>query len=601
MTKTKYPSKPVAISFMVNYDYEKERLAKLGMQIPPEQQWYRDQVARLQAICLKYNMGALTKEHDQDFKLDDVKDGFLLDIDGNKVPDSYHYHGFLIAHLRTQQRLTWWRKLLESYGIHISKFNVKSQKYSNLRGLSTSGDAIFRTLAYYCHYTPQARKVGKTLYDPDTVAMINMEGFFKTSSQAESRKKYRAICEKFGEEPIKKSPDEIERFFITQRKEIDAGKSLLDIEAEYKQELGDDYPAYEAKYLKALQVGYGEYIKALGSQLTQHDRDFNFIHIFGPGGVGKSQLAKALAPFLAGDDMRVHTASTQGKKKTPDFLSTYQNELVSLVHEMNPASFSVEEFESFADPHIYPTISSRNKDKPYFSRAVISANATSPDKWLYSLYYWDKLYGDKGSAYFVKDEDTFPQTYNSFYEKLEKDSEYAEKFRLSQAEDFLDEWYQLIRRLGYIIKLAPMPKAMAPHGAVAMIYKLKPYRQDQFPTYENGFSSKNEKDREAANTAFKNDFDFWHHFDIVSKGISLSCPDVTNRTAILEFAKKVYMVLVQTGLHPAKGLPKLIPLEELQKRYARPLVSLESKLEVIPAKKVTWPETDGPFKPIQED
>ncbi|MDE7055812.1 MAG: hypothetical protein K2O64_00990 [Lactobacillus sp.] len=596
----KYPQRPIMVSFMVNYNYEKERLKKEGKQILPPLQWYHDQVSKIQKLCLAQNMGSIEQVHDQDFKLDEFKETFLLDAQGNKIPDSYHYHGLLISYAKTQRRLNAWAELLETFGVHISKVNAKNQLKSNIRGISNTRDAITRTMAYYCHYTPQARKMGKTLYDPDTVAMINMEPFFNTKSQAESRAKYRAICEKFGQEPIKKTSDEIEKFFITQRKEIDEGKSLLDIEAEYKQALGDDYPAYEAKYLKALQVGYGEYIKALGSQLTQHDRDFNFIHIFGPGGVGKSQLAKALAPFLAGDDMRIHTASTQGKKKTPDFLSTYQNELVSLVHELKPTSFSVEDFESFADPHIYPTISSRNKDKPYFARAVISAQATSPDKWLYSLYYWDKLYGDKGSAYFAKDEDKFPQTYNSFYEKLEEDFEFAEKFRLAQAEDFLDEWYQLIRRFAYVIRLAPMPKAMASHGAVATIYKLKPYRQDQFPTYESGFNSKNKKDREAANVAFKNDFDFWSHFDVVSQGISLSCPDVTDSTHILEFAKKVYTVLVQTGLHPVSGLPKLIPLEELQKKYARPLVPC-GKPEVVSAKKVKWPETDGPFKPIQED
>lgn len=592
----KYPQQSTIVTFQVNYDYEKERLRRLGQTIAPAEQWYYQQAQKLKKLVYEQNMAGLMEAHTADFRRDS-SGNFLLDGYGSRVPEPIHYHGILSSYGGFRARPTAWAKLLEDYGIHISKVNATRQQLSNIQTVSPKGDALERAMAYLPHATANARKAGKTLYDFKSVLLFNTEKLFEVKTADEAQKCYVKVCDSFMKEEIKYTDEDFLAFFKKQRVAIDEGTTIDSLVASYKAYFKGDYPAYERAYLKDLQKARDLYLQKLASQVAYFDRDFTFIHIFGPGGAGKSSLAMALAGLLAGDDMRIHQASTSGKKKTPDFVSTYHGELVSVVNELKSTAFSADEFESFADPHIYPTLSSRNKDKPYFARCVISAKSTDPAEWLYMLFYYDSLYGDKGKSYLYDEDKKFPTNYSAFFDDLTKNETDIGFMSSYKIPEFLDEWWQLIRRMSYLIKLVPMPEMMAKHGAVVMVYKLKDERPTDYEVYGGSFDRKNDDRMKVANRAFKNDFNFWARFVDISSGQSLSCLDVTDPKQIAKLARDIYSLLVQTGLHPATKLPKLLSTEELRAKtgLARPLVPLDSKIKLKEASETVWPISGTPL------
>ena len=125
---SKYPKKPTAVTFMVNYTYEKNRL---NGNISDSTTWYNEQKANIKKICDKFDMAAVTRFNNADFKRTPDHSDFLRDLNGQLIPEDDHYHAILVGLSGKQARLKAWAKLLEENGIHISKVNEEHQTISS--------------------------------------------------------------------------------------------------------------------------------------------------------------------------------------------------------------------------------------------------------------------------------------------------------------------------------------------------------------------------------------------------------------------------------------------------------------------------------------
>lgn len=549
---SKYPKKPTAVTFMVNYTYEKNRL---NGNIPDATTWYNEQKANIKKVCDKFDMAAITRFHDADFKRTPDHSDFLRDLNGQLIPEDDHYHAILVGLSGKQARLKAWAKLLEENGIHISKVNEEHQTLSNLQGLSTKRETFESALAYLVHATPRARKDNKHQYK--TVDFINCERLFGVSTPKEVAAMLDKIVEHQKEIPIEFDKEDYSVFYRQQREEVDKGIDLQELQTEYKKRFGVQYADYEKTYLLDLQKARVRYLQELSKQLTFFDRKFSYIQIYGHGGVGKSRLASNLASHLAGKSLHIHTAGAPGKRKTPDLVSTYTDELVSVAHEIKPTTFSTSTFESFMEPDRYPVINSRNQDKPYFAVNFINAKSTPPDEWAYEMFYWDLLSQDKASVNFNYrcggdgrglEYKPFPKVYDDL---LTADADFFEKrWNKFGQQRFLDEWWQVVRRITFLIHLSIEEE----NGMlIAKIYKLDAGTMPDALMYVGLLDRKGEQ--------FKKYFDFWSHFVEIGE---VEWDDFKEKYS--DFVKQVFKILVENGITVPERLPKLLTPDELRKK-----------------------------------
>lgn len=547
--KKKRAKRFTMVAIMVNYEYEAGRLGKIA----PFENWYQQQAGSLKRFCQDSNLGCAMKAHDKDFKRD--KNHVLVhDENGNLIPDAKHYHAILVNYSKRPATLAQWAEALDAHGVHISKVSERPT-LSNISGIAMRDFAAAdAALGYLVHATPNARKMLKFQYNPKDVTLIHMEPFFGVKTALEARKAYEGICRKEKTIVIDFDNDDFDNYFQFQREEIDKGVTIRDLQEQYKKFFGSFYSGYEVAYLKHLEKARQNYLQELSTQFTYFDRRFSYIHIFGIGGTGKSLLAGSLAGLLAGKDMRVHVAATPDKKKTPDLLSTYTDELVSVAHELKPGTFSVEGFESFMDPHIYPTVNSRNKDKPYFANNFISANAQPPMDWLYTLFYWSMLVGNGAevnyqyNAYSDVNEVTF---FPKSWQQLAKEPEefFYKHWTTNGQFSFLNEWWQIVRRLSYIIGLTPL----GDNAVQADIFKLNPEKPEPLvdPSLLDG-----------GGRTFLDEFDLSTHFIEIG---SFSCANIIDIKLRSKLAVDIYTNLVSTGLYAPEKLPPLMSADELRK------------------------------------
>lgn len=547
--KKKRAKRFTMVAIMVNYDYE---VGRLKGKIAPFEAWYQQQAESLKRFCQDSNLGCAMKSHDRDFKRD--KNHVLVhDENGNLIPDAKHYHAILVNYSKKPATLKQWAEALEIHGVHISKVS-DIPTLSNISGIAmrdfTAADAA---LGYLVHATPNARKMLKFQYDPKDVILIRMEQFFGVKTALEARKAYEGICRKEKTTVIEFDNDDFDNYYQFQREEIDKGITIRDLQEQYKKFFGSFYSGYEVAYLRHLEKARQNYLAQLSTQFTYFDRKFSYIHISGVGGTGKSLLAGSLAGLLAGKDMRVHVAATPDKKKTPDLLSTYTDELVSVAHELKPGTFSVEGFESFMDPHVYPTINSRNRDKPYFANNFINANAMPTMDWLYTLFYWSMLVGNGAevnyqyNAYSDSNDITyFPKSWQQL--SREPNEFFYKHWTISGQHAFLNEWWQLIRRIAYIIELTPL----SDNAIQATIFKLDSTKPESLidPSW-----------LDAGGRTFLDEFDLSTHFTEIE---SFTCANIVDTQIRSELAVDIYTKLVATGLYAPETLPPLMSTDEIK-------------------------------------
>jgi energy-coupling factor transporter ATP-binding protein EcfA2 len=171
-----------------------------------------------------------------------------------------------------------------------------------------------------------------------------------------------------------------------------------------------------------------------------NNRDLKTFYISGPGGAGKSQLAKGMALLLSNDDGNYHTAAASDKNKTFDMASSYKGENVSVLNDLSGSSFSLRAFFDNFDPHQYQPVSSRNYDKDWLPDYAFITCSDSFEAWSQDLLQFSQ----GGSKY---------MTDHSF--DLNKDVT-------------CKDMCQVVRRIPFRIDVRPLEKSE--HGAVARLY-----------------------------------------------------------------------------------------------------------------------------------
>lgn len=118
------------------------------------------------------------------------------------------------------------------------------------------------------------------------------------------------------------------------------------------------------------------YIRSVVEELTKNGRDLMNIYISGPGGVGKSTLAHALAWRLTKN--KVFYSAPAGAGKTPDFADGYTDQDVMVIDEMEARSWALSEFYRVFDPEKYSPMPSRNENVDFIGRTMIFTNSIQP-------------------------------------------------------------------------------------------------------------------------------------------------------------------------------------------------------------------------------
>lgn len=145
-----------------------------------------------------------------------------------------------------------------------------------------------------------------------------------------------------------------------------------------------DYISDSAKF------GKGEDSSSIWSRMMQrwyveHGRHLTTIYVTGQGGAGKDAFARAFANSVA-DCHGVHKSSSPGQTTTFDFAGNYRGERVSIVSDISPHHFSMEQFLSVFDPIACDPVSSRNTDKLFFPDYALITSSAGLEQFIYRIW-----------------------------------------------------------------------------------------------------------------------------------------------------------------------------------------------------------------------
>lgn len=235
-------------------------------------------------------------------------------------------------------------------------------------------------LAYLLHITSKARKDGKHVYDQENLYMYGKEideeykypyeHYDNIVAERSETSKEEADAQIKAVKTAKKMLEAIRNDGITLKKARAGIKDSVEKTFSYIAE--DVYYSYQAK-LKAAEQ---DYFEDLIEHLKEFGRNLLVCYIEGAGLSGKSKLAEALA-FYFQTGRGVHIAAAPGKNKTPDFVSKYKYQNVSVINEVRGTTFGTREFMDNFDNEIYAPLSSRNDDVDWAADHVFMTSSRS--------------------------------------------------------------------------------------------------------------------------------------------------------------------------------------------------------------------------------
>ena len=399
----------------------------------------------------------------------------------NRVPDDWHMHFLALTDVLATESA--WRKRLKKFNLILSdEGSSRKGKSKDFQRLDKKDFA--NAFAYQIHRTIRSILDGKHAYgqdDPRRIWTYNI-------SDDEKRKLYaEAVAPKNKEKTINtddpinatvngfllgttEHDNMVEWFEPTENayvKQIRNGMTVDEIKEKTEKLFGDSLSGtFWRKYHKSFENEEQEYNRKLMQQLPYRDRNFSLFLFSGKGGTGKTVIADQLAYWFADtQNHAIHSVATAGKRKTFDLAGNYNNELVSISHEITPTSLGVDEFENIAEPHRFPSINSRNKDRAYFAQALILTQPDSAYNFAYRMIYSDYLkYGRRTDVYgyhveIEKDDNFtekmyFPNSYDNFVSAFEDDnSQFWDHWTLKDSNQFFVDIWQILRRIRFTINV----------------------------------------------------------------------------------------------------------------------------------------------------
>lgn len=188
---------------------------------------------------------------------------------------------------------------------------------------------------------------------------------------------------------------------------------------------------------KRFDAARDEYMHDVEAYYASHDRALLSVFLEGPGGIGKSTLARRIAEEFAGD-MPIHNVSAVGST-TFDPADGYIGNRAVIVNEAPGGSFGLEQFLQLADPTNSVPAASRNKNKPWYPSFMLFTTSVFIEQWIkdmYLPYVREVLRGAPDINGPLKSSD-----WDRFY----------------SSEKYIDRIRQLRRRLPIWVQMAPVP------------------------------------------------------------------------------------------------------------------------------------------------
>ena len=522
------------------------------------------------------NAQGVIATHDKDTKHKKVNNRYVLVLDKQTkqpIPDDYHLH-FVFFNSNTAKTETEWRKVLAKFGFVLTDENRKVKDFAELKKKS-----IAHAVAYLLHRTVKSIREHKYAYDESTLKLFNV-------GKQEIEDLLAAGIENDKNKNLDSDEMTAEADKLTNK--IRIGLTLADAEQESIEKFKDQQAQFWRSYRKPLMQERQDYINKLYHQLTFRPRNFSLFYISGSGGSGKSTLADNLAYYFADSTTHaVHVTAPNGKRKTPDMLSTYKNELVTVANEIKGSQFGVDEYENLFEPYRYPTSNSRNNDKAYFAQATIITNSMKPEFWLYTMLYDDYLNKNGAMMHYgwkdtieneingKKEKSTlaFPPTYTQLInlrknknttlwkkfhvfpdddESFEESLEHEHHWTLQGAVSFLDDWWQILRRMKYVLYVSRNNKKMN--------FNVFQLNADSKPVCLDANDNSNMRVED-----FFDEFDFDNHYILVGK---YECENMFDVKELHKTLEDFIDYLEYTGLRIDKHLPNLMTEQEFQ-QYLR--------------------------------
>lgn len=263
------------------------------------------------------------------------------------------------------------------------KFKCESRNFEKCRSETSA-------LLYLTHTTTDAIKAKKVRYN---VAELNVltstDEVVKRLEGEELEDWYRLkISGREGSNKVS-TDDEVARIID----ELSEGLLLLE---DVKQELKSLYDSTTAtmtwmKNKRYFKEAISEYYQNKYYDWLDNGRSFKLIYIEGASSIGKTSFARELGKeFNTIKGLRptaIHNAPNDTKGARYDFLSSYDNEAVTVFDDLNPNTFGYTEFLNLFEKERVSKYSSRFNDKPWFAEIGIITKSTPIKDWTTKLSY----------------------------------------------------------------------------------------------------------------------------------------------------------------------------------------------------------------------
>ena len=278
-----------------------------------------------------------------------------------------------------------------------------------------------RSARYLCHLSEDAMNKSKHIYDPAKVICVNCD--------------YMKLIAKNKREKLDDSNINPDLFVAELGSQIQDGKMT---KAKAKQAILDEYETSGKyiwrKYRSSFDDDVTEAVQRKADNYMLNGRHLTTIYMFGLGGVGKTNIAEAIAYWMA-PDHRFHSTGVGDKDKTFDMLSSYKGEDVSILNEVEGSVFNMRAFLNTFDPWHVPTVNSRNVDKPWLATTAIITFTDPLEKWVHDLMTFTK-----GAT-------------NRYGLSAKEDPFGSEEPTVEQADNFDVDHWQVLRRFSFEIEV----------------------------------------------------------------------------------------------------------------------------------------------------
>lgn len=263
------------------------------------------------------------------------------------------------------------------------KFKCESRNFEKCRSETSA-------LLYLTHTTAEAIKAKKVRYNVSELNVLTSnDDVIKRLEGEELEDWYRLkISGREGSNKIS-TDDEVARIID----ELSEGLMLLE---DVKQELKSLYDSTTAtmtwmKNKRYFKEAISEYYQNKYYEWLDKGRSFKLIYIEGASSIGKTSFAREIAKEINKiKGLRlsaIHNAPNDSKGARYDFLSSYENEAVTVFDDLNPNTFGYTEFLNLFEKERVSKYSSRFNDKPWFAEVGIITKATPISDWTAKLSY----------------------------------------------------------------------------------------------------------------------------------------------------------------------------------------------------------------------